>query len=313
MKFRFRVVPFLLALTLIFLPLKAYALEDNLVRNTGMWREIDTVIQYGSDDFSGYTKYICDEENGCFYVYLNFTDYRLNSSINDEIKLNFILRNSDGEYSFSVDKNGLTEEWAHDKVSASVNFDVSYKNQGGKVIAGIELKDKRAEKLTNYIGCYYSCGSEISTELFEDILLDMYVPPAAKTTTEKTTADKSATRKRDAQNENSTTDKISKFNPSGVKTTSKGTTKFDSRAGTGVDDAVTASQDDEEFWENELNSAGARSSETGSKDSIKPVLSVQAKILLSVAVVLFVCGMVFVVTGAVKKENKKENTEEHDE
>lgn len=316
MKFRFRVMTGLMVIALIFLPVKVYAMNESLVQNTVEWREIDSIIQYSNDDFNGYTKYVFDEENGCFYVYLNFTDSRIDSSSNENIKLNFIIENSTESYIFSVDKNGLIDEWAEDKVSVSVNFNASCKNQGGKMIAGIELKDKNARKLTNYVSCYYSCGAEISAELFENFTLDMYVPTTVKTTTQKKTTTKKSTTeksKKTTVSEKTTAVKTTKFSASNTNSSKKTTTKF-SAANTTKFDAVSqniSEQSDEEFWESQLSSV-AEIADESDVEKTKTKMSSSAKAMLAVSAVLLAGGAALVLTGALKKgkTSSESDTEE---
>ncbi len=313
MKFRFRVVTVFMVITLIFMPVKAYAMDENFVQNTVIWREIDSVIRYDNDGFNGYTKYVFDDENGCFYIYLNFTDLRIDSSSNENIKLNFIIENSSESYSFSADKNGIVDEWAKEKVSVSVNFNASCKNQGGKMIAGVELKDKNAKKLTNYVSCYYSCGAEISAELFENFTLDMYVPTTLKSTAEKKTTTKKSTAKKNkesAVSEKNTSDKATKFSVSNTNSSKKTTTKFSASNSTKFDAASqsTGEQSDDEFWENQLSSV-AEINEESDVENTKTKMSSSAKAMLAVSVVLLALGVAFVAAGVLKKGKLGGNSE----
>lgn len=212
---------FVMVLTAIFLPLNSYAMNEELIGNVYLWDDIDTRIDYNDEYFNGFLKYISDSNEGCFYVYLNYTDTRMLSDAEEYVQLNFTIRSNDECYTVCVDRNGLVNQELADRVSVKSDFNIYPSYQGGKLMLCIELKRKADKTVCNYISCSYSCGEDITNDLFEDIELDMSVA----TTMRQTTAKKTTSAK-------STAEKTTKFSASTSATSKESTTKFETSQST---------------------------------------------------------------------------------
>lgn len=194
-------------LSILLTPFSAFALNTDLVEDELYWIDRGTQINYEKDNyFEGFSKYIADEDEGCFYLFTRFTDYRIDKNSNENITLAFTIKNNVNTYSFQVDKDGTvnsTSQNTLNSVEIYYNFDeASCKKQGGGVYVAFKLKNNTDRKLNNSVSCEYSCGLNCTYDLLSNISLDMYVPTTTKSTTQKTAKQTTKKRTRAAQLQN---------------------------------------------------------------------------------------------------------------
>lgn len=307
-------VSFFICLSIAAVPTTCFALNEDLVSDEMYWIDEDAEIIYSDEYFNGFLKYIADEDEGCFYLCLRFTDSRIDSNCTDNITLAFTVKNDVNTYYFQVDRDGVIKSKSQNSLNSFdvyYNFDeASCKRQGGGVFAAFRLKNETDRRLNNYISCEYYCGLSCTYDLFENISLDMYVPTTVKTTAQKTT--KQSTTKKNAGSTQSKTSKAAestkaesstKFSGSGTVSARSGTgsTKFyadtdDTKSNTGTESITEEETDVSEFEQESF-------AQTNVNSSTK--LSRQAKLLLIIFAVLFAIGILCVIIGTVS--NKKTN------
>lgn len=331
--FSTRIIPFFVCLAIIIsCPLSAYALNTDLVADEVYWIDKGNEINYDRDDyFAGFSKYIADENEGCFYLFTRFTDYRIDTGSKENITFAFTIENEMNSYYFQIDKDGIvnsSSQNAIDAVDVYYNFDeASCKRQGGGVYIAFKLRNAADRVLKNYICCEYSCGLNVTYNIFENICLDMYVPTTAKSTSQKAvkqTTSKNNSSKATNKATNATENKLNasndakesstKFSGSGTvyssQSSSNNTAKF-SAAGqssdTQVNNEVTGTKETDSDTIRENNDSALAMS----NENVKPSLSQQAKMMIVIFAVLFVVGVVCVIIGLVN--HKKGNADDAEE
>lgn len=314
-------------LSVLLTPFSAFALNTDLVEDELYWIDKGTQINYAKDNyFEGFSKYIADEDEGCFYLFTRFTDYRIDKNSNENITLAFTIKNDVNSYYFQVDKDGTvnsTSQNTLDSVEIHYNFDeASCKKQGGGVYVAFKLKNNTDRKLNNSVSCEYSCGLACTYDLLSNISLDMYVPTTAKTTTQKTAKqtttkkNTSAAASKSSERDNAGSENSSKFSGSGT-TASSGRSSAGSFAKFSAD--TNDVQSDSQALSGEETQI-AESRDAQSKDDALEItpqnsetkLSEQAKLLIIIFAVLFVLGVICVMIGTVHSKKKDEDEEKED-
>lgn len=322
-----KITPFIICLSIISVPFSALAVNTDLVEDELYWIDTGNVIQYNDDDyFEGFLKYIADEDEGCFYLFIRFTDYRIDVNSKENIALGFTVKNEENTYSFQVDKDGVINSPSKNSLDAFdvyYNFDeASCKKQGGGIYVALKLKNAVDRSLNNVINCEYYCGLSWNYNLFEGINLDMYIPTTTRAATQKATK-KSTTVKAKTNKETAKKENIAKSTIK--KAVKESSTKF---SGTGKSYSISqnettkysGSQDyteekkyesvsDDDTDEISIINEAQEGYEAESTAAVKQGLSKQAKLLLIIFAVLFTVGIICVVIGSVNG-NKKENQSE---
>lgn len=322
-----KIIPPAVFLSVLLTPFSAFALNTDLVEDELYWIDKGTQINYAKDNyFEGFSKYIADEDEGCFYLFTRFTDYRIDKNSNENITLAFTIKNDVNTYYFQVDKDGTvnsTSQNTLNSVEIHYNFDeASCKKQGGGVYVAFKLKNNTDRTLNNSVSCEYSCGLDCTYDLLSNISLDMYVPTTSKTTTQKT-AKQTTTKK----NTSAAASKSSERNNAGSKNSTKfsgsGTTASSGRSSAGSFAKFSADTNDVQSDSQALSGEEtqiAESRDAQSKDDALEItpqnsetkLSGQAKLLIIIFAVLFVLGVICVMIGTVHSKKKDEDEEKED-
>lgn len=313
-------------LSVLLTPFSAFALNTDLVEDELYWIDKGTQINYAKDNyFEGFSKYIADEGEGCFYLFTRFTDYRIDKNSNENITLAFTIKNDVNTYYFQVDKDGTvnsTSQNTLNSVEIHYNFDeASCKKQGGGVYVAFKLKNNTDRKLNNSVSCEYSCGLDCTYNLLSNISLDMYVPTTSKTTTQKTAKqttkkNTSAAASKSSERDNAGSENSTKFSGSGT-TASSGRSSAGSSAKFSADTNVIQS-DSQALNGEETQIAGSRDAQSNddaleiTPQNSETKLSGQAKLLIIIFAVLFVLGVICVMIGTVHSKKKDENEEKED-
>lgn len=322
-----KIIPPAVFLSVLLTPFSAFALNTDLVEDELYWIDKGTQINYAKDNyFEGFSKYIADEDEGCFYLFTRFTDYRIDKNSNENITLAFTIKNDVNTYYFQVDKDGTvnsTSQNTLNSVEIHYNFDeASCKKQGGGVYVAFKLKNNTDRTLNNSVSCEYSCGLDCTYDLLSNISLDMYVPTTSKTTTQKTAKqtttkkNTSAAASKSSERDNAESENSTKFSGSGT-TASSGRSSAGSFAKFSADTNDIQS-DSQALSGEETQIAGSR--DTQSKDDAFEItpqnsetkLSEQAKLLIIIFAVLFVLGVICVMIGTVHSKKKDEDEEKED-
>lgn len=304
----FLIIASLLVTPLLFSPIKAYALNHNLVAseyNGWVEKEVDYYYDYDKYSFNGFVKQIFDEENGCYYIFFNFYDERIIGEDDNDIILTFTVTNTENEYTFSVNRNGFTntDENNMKAVNIAYNFEASVQGGGGRIFVGFELKNKYDRQQYNYIKCEYGAGSDRITTLFDNEMLNMYVEPTAKTTKHKTTKQSKDKSKKTTTRRSQTTDKSRKGNAESKTTKFKGSGSVARREISKYSGGDEASQ---EPYTESYDIDSEPSSELDSKalqtpDNLPQVMSKSAIVTMALASVIGVVGIVLLIIAAVSK------------
>ena len=108
----------------MFTPAIALAYNPDLLDDEIYWIDKGTTVSYTSNSyFQGFTKYIANKDDKCFYLFSKFTDYRIDTSSNDNITFSFAIENEVHKYSIQIDKNGVLESSGQNVFNA---FNVYY-------------------------------------------------------------------------------------------------------------------------------------------------------------------------------------------
>lgn len=323
------IVSVLICAVVLLLPFRAYALNADMVENEVYWIDKGKEIYYSGDDyFEGFSKYIADEAEGCFYLFTRFTDYRIDNN-DDNITFAFTIANDVNTYHFAVDKNGFTDATSPNtaqEIDVYYNFDESScKRQGGGVYIAFALKNKTDKMLNNRIDCEYSCGYSRTYDIFNNVRLNMYVPTTARTTkntsvSNGTTAHKSktdfSTRIKQTQNSEKSANskrqsqKSTKFCASGKESFTEAQKKR--TANFSGENSKHANHIGENETENGSFNVLEKSDEQSKVYSIekRKELSTQAKLLLIIFSILFIVGVICVIIGTVHNKNEDKNYKE---
>lgn len=308
-------------------PFSAFALNTDLVEDELYWIDKGTQINYAKDNyFEGFSKYIADEDEGCFYLFTRFTDYRIDKNSNENITLAFTIKNDVNTYYFQVDKDGTvnsTSQNTLNSVEIHYNFDeASCKKQGGGVYVAFKLKNNTDRTLNNSVSCEYSCGLDCTYDLLSNISLDMYVPTTAKTTTQKT-AKQTTTKKNTSAAASKSSERDNAGSENSTKFSGSGTTASSGRSSAGSFAKFSADTNDVQSDSQALSGEEtqiAESRDAQSKDDALEItpqnsetkLSEQAKLLIIIFAVLFVLGVICVMIGTVHSKKKDEDEEKED-
>lgn len=320
-----KIIPLFLCLLIVLTPFSVYALDTKLVEDEISWIDRGETVTYKSDDyFQGFSKYIADSDEGCFYFFARFTDYRIDTESDENIALSVTVKNDVHSFTFKVDKDGIVG--TSDDVEAYSNFsETSCMRQGGGMFVAFKLKNKADRTRNNLISCEYYCGDHLTYTMLAGVSLDMYVPQTQKTVSDKTTREmpqKNASANNtnpasEAEKEHSTkfsgTGKISIGNTDETAADVQNSpSKF-----SGAD---TAGEADENFAAQDWNYKSSEQSDMGQnydRVNMTQAFSLQSKLLIAVFAVLFSVGIICIVIGLVNKKNaekdKTENTESEDE
>ncbi len=314
-------------LSVLLTPFSAFALNTDLVEDELYWIDKGTQIHYEKDNyFEGFSKYIADEDEGCFYLFTRFTDYRIDKNSNENITLAFTIKNDVNSYYFQVDKDGTvnsTSQNTLNSVEIHYNFDeASCKKQGGGVYVAFKLKNNTDRKLNNSVSCEYSCGLDCTYDLLSNISLDMYVPTTAKTTTQKT-AKQTTTKKNTSAAASKSSERDNAGSENSTKFSGSGTTASSGRSSAGSFAKFSADTNDVQSDSQALSGEEtqiAESRDAQSKDDALEItpqnsetkLSEQAKLLIIIFAVLFVLGVICVMIGTVHSKKKDEDEEKED-
>lgn len=305
--------PLFFCFYIMFTPYCAYAFNSALLEDEVHWIDKGEEIYYNNAEyFEGFSKYIADENEGCFYLFTRFTDSRIDKNSKDNITLGITVRNDRNSYTFQMDKDGLIGSPAQslDDIEVYCNFDeASCKRQGGGIFAAVKLKNKEDRKRTNYISCEYFCGLDLNYNLFTDIELDMFIPETAKNSTSKKIPVQSTTRHSSTQTESErdTAEQSTKFEGTGTRyntARSGASTKF---SGSQSVDVLSSTEEDAvDFNQNSFQSEASQT-ET-SEASAGKTLSFYSKLLIVIFAVLFSIGIICVFIGvADRKRIQPEN------
>lgn len=217
-----KIIVSIITLTIIFIPFQAYSMEEFYINETGKeekyWSSIPGTLIGDNEEYSGVVKYIVDDNNGCFYLCLNFYDSKIDSNCNKNISVGFTVTNSQNQYYFSIDKNGFTERsdiGVDNIVNICYSFDdSSCSRNGGDIYVAFEFKNKLEKTSLNHISGQYCCGEMVRRPIFDDVIMDM-----SKNSSESAV-------------ENSSDDKLNSSNSTNKNKGSESTTKFSNSLGT---------------------------------------------------------------------------------
>lgn len=318
LRFVFRFLTSLMIL-LVFMPLfPAYALDSNyVISEYNGWTDIDERIDYEkrSVGFDGFSKRIVDSENGCFYMYFSFYDTALDGYDDDNIVISFDVWNDINSYHFFVNRNGFvnTGDDEQNNIRIAYNFDnCSGSRCGGEVLIAFELINNADRERYNHIRCEYARGSVRTAVLFSDSGLDMRTETtSAAISSELSGADKSTTSVKssphtstDVQNSSEAKEKSTKYTPTGTLNKSgnkEQNSKFSAGEVHSSDIADTDNNNDEKTISN------AAESSVGTYR-----MSKTSVIILSLAGVMIIIGIGFIIAGAAIKNKRSETDEKSD-
>lgn len=317
-----KLAPVLLCLLIFSAPIQSYALNSDMVEGERYWIDQKVQVNYQEHDyFNGFTKYIADSDEGCFYFFTSFIDRRINKISDDNITLAFTVTNQKNTYYFQVDKDGILDSTTQNTLKSLdiyYNFEeASCKKQGGNIYVAFEFKNSDDKKLDNTIRCEYYCGLNCTYNLLESAEVNMSSEETDEKTTEKNNDEKVSdiTTKKSKSNASDkasagSEEESTKFSGSGsVDSDEESNGKFSvDNNGDTVDNTQETEFTQDDYDTNYSNSqanASASNSETG--------LSVISKILIGVAACLFIFGVICVIAGIVKAKKAPDETAPKDD
>lgn len=317
-------------------PVQALALNSNMVQGEVYWIDEATDINYDDDSFfQGFTKYIADSEEGAFYLFTRFTDYRIDPSENENITLSFVVKNSKNTYRFDVDKTGMINTSSPNTsecIEVYYNFsEASCKRRGGGIYVAFELKNAQDRKLNNYVSCEYYCGLNRSYSLFDSVCINMYKAEEDKTLNNSSTvkhnesgSDKS---KASGSSSNSASSKsgTTKFSASGSAGYSSETgegaqdnTKFSAGGASGsqsgsASGSSSSSSGDEDHSDNQITDVSISPGDDENGEYKSTRLSTAASVLTAVGIIILAAGIICVAAGVFRRRSKKHKLVEKEE
>lgn len=313
-----KIIPLFVCLAVMLIPFSAAAVNTDLVEDEVYWIDRGETVNYSSSYFQGFSKYIADEDEGCFYFFTRFTDSRIDMDSNDNITLGFTVKNDSNYYSFKVGKDGILDNQGQnlsDAIEVYYNFsEASCQRQGGGIFVAFKLKNKTDRTRKNSISCEYYCGLDISYNLLDDVELDMYVPETQKSTSNKTTkaaaqaSTKSNNTKSTTSKEKNTAESSTKFSGSGDKLSTTASNKSSKFSGSAA--AANTEQTSNENSVSLNESVQLHSAENYNSIGEKQSLSVHSKLLIAVFAVLFSLGVICIIIGCAKNKNPETVKEE---
>lgn len=160
-------------LLLCSLPICVFAMDEGYLDNNNLskWLSNSEVVHMPEQNIGSYNgvySYYCDLANNCFYLQISYEEDSLDDSGDNDICLNFNIKNSSRTYQFSIDENGFINSSEYSN-SLDVRTDFGDIWLSGQVISvGIEFK-KNDKKLNNYLSfsltvnghTYYLCDNRI--------------------------------------------------------------------------------------------------------------------------------------------------------
>lgn len=317
-----KLAPVLLCLLIFSAPIQSYALNSDMVEGERYWIDQKVQINYQEHDyFNGFTKYIADNDEGCFYFFTSFFDPRINKFSDDNITLAFTVTNQKNTYYFQVDKDGIFENTSQNTLKALdiyYNFEeASCKRQGGNIYVAFEFKNSDDKKLDNTIRCEYYCGINCTYNLLEGVEVNMSSEETDEKATEKNNDEKGSnvTTKKSKSNDSDeapdgSEEESTKFSGSGsVASNEESNGKFSvENNGDTVDNTQQTELTEDDYdtnYSNSQSNAYTANSETG--------LSVISKILIGVAAGFFISGVICVIAGIVKAKKAPDETAPKDD
>lgn len=318
------VISLFVCFCIVFTPAIALAYNPDLLDDEIYWIDKGTTVSYTSNSyFQGFTKYIANKDDKCFYLFSKFTDYRIDTSSNDNITFSFAIENEVHKYSIQVDKNGVLESSGQNVFNAFnvyYNFDnANCKKQGGGVFIALEFKDAIDKTLTNKISCEYFCGNSCTYDLFDNAVFDLYVPTTTKPSTTKSTTAKQTDSNRLQSSEKcsstkatvskSTTEKSTKFSATGSYSINN-TTRYITQGQQSADSNYSANMQ-EVISENTVEAQEEMVEDTSATlDYDEIALSPTSKALIVVFGVVLVTGITCMLIGAFSNKKKSIDKEE---
>lgn len=315
-----------LAVAILLTPTAAYSLDSDYIQGDfkveRYWSKVKSVTVGKGNDFSGTVKCIEDKENGCFYIYFSFFDYKLRPDSNNNITLSFTVKNQNKEYYFCIDKFGFTnksDKNIEDYFEISYLFDESSGAQySGNIFIGFEFKNKTDKSLMNYISCQYYCGDYTRHTLFTDKELDMRSSKIDNETTKNSDSEKTTAKNYNNSNKSSS-----------EKNNIQETTKF---TGSGTIDDNNSDNDSGKFSsENNTNNINQNNdtdytdkfnpdTQNGSNDTLEnqPIYSysnertTSVKIMIIASAFIILCGVICIIAGVFSQLRNK-NNKKHEE
>lgn len=311
-----KLAPVLLCLLIFSTPIQSYALNSDMVEGERYWIDQKVQISYQEHNyFNGFTKYIADSDEGCFYFFTSFIDRRINKMCDDNISLSFTITNQKNTYYFQLDKDGILESTTQNTIKAldiRSNFDeASCQKQGGNIYVAFEFKNSDDKKLSNTISCEYNCGLNCTYSLLDGVKLDMSSGEIAEKTSEKNKNGNAAdittkkSKSNDSESASSGSEGSTKFSGSGSVASneeSNGEFSFNN------DGNITNNTQETEVTQGDYNTNYSNSQANASAANSKTGLSVISKILIGAAAVFFTSGVICVVAGIVKAKKAPDET-----
>lgn len=314
-----------ISLTLLVLqianPFSAFAKSDfveNDFCEEYYWTEIKGINLDDNNGFSGVVKYICDEENGAFYLYFSFYDKNLNSQSSDKITIGITIENENSKHLICIDENGYTNDSsvdAEDTAKIYYSFDqASAIRKGGTLFVGFELKKSTDKQVKNYITCDYYFGDYIIHNLLTDIVLDM----SKNTTTKKQSSTAASSYSAEevynedsvSNKNNSQTDESTKFAGSGkyIQNDTGETEKYEPNKNANSDNDSDTAHSNEISEKYQPNSAEESTESQIQAYDYSSQHSQSTKIIAGVGAGLVAVGMICTAAGILTRKKRTSNT-----
>jgi len=314
-----------------FTNLTAYAFNSDYIGNPVKWNDVQNIAQ---TDMNAACKYIIDNDEGCFYLYLFYNKRDFPDT--DKIEISFRLVNDKNIYNFSVGKYGFTD--ASGK-NARENIYVQQQFNSGKIFVGFQLENPDDRKLDTKISCEFASGDEITKSLINGESIEMFVPVTEKSTSSKYNTTKTGTTKAqiaskseshkatrtaksEATKDTTKTINTTKFKATGIVTSVSSSkennaktqqTKFHAQNASDQSYSIETTAEEEETTEFDFFSVlknRENKSENSKSEDKKYERSKQAKVAIIVSFVILVAGISLVIISALKKKNTKQNSDE---
>lgn len=323
-KYSLSIIILVLLLLHLSVPISAFA-ESDFVNNDFCeeyyWSDISGINLNDNNGFSGVVKYICDEENGEFYLYFSFYDKNLDSHSNEKITIGFTVENEYSKHLICVDENGFTDDSsvdAEDFAQIYYSFEqASAIRKGGTLFVGFKLKNSEDKQAKNYITCDYYFGEYIVHNLLTDVLLDMSKntqtkKPSANTSAASQNGSESDVKNNNSQKENSKdiTDETTKFSGSGkyIQNDSKNEQKYE------PEEKSASSNNSYDSSEKYQAQGGEENAETQAQVyNYSSQHSLPSKIMIGVGAGAITLGIICTVAGTRISKKNLTNTNSEEE
>lgn len=318
-KYYFNIISLTLLLVQLINPVTTFAKNDyvnNDFCDEYYWSDISGINLNDNNGFSGVVKYICDEENGEFYLYFSFYDKNLNTQSNDKITIGITVTNKNSKQLICVDENGFTDDsslGAEDFAQIYYSFEqASAIRKGGTLYVGFKLKNSEDKQQINYISCDYYFGDYIIHNLLTDVTMDMSKNSETKKDSASTA---SANDNSDSINDTleyekeSQTEESSKFAGSGkyIQNDDKSEEKYESN------EKSNSISDNGSYENNEKYQPQADEESTDTQEAqvynYSSQHSLPAKIMIGVGTGIIALGVVCTATGIITSKKNPSNTD----